>query len=59
MCKSFDEFNAALKKAISESKNSSNRIQRKNIYHYHSTFSRCEDFDKVLNDLLHIKINSL
>jgi len=38
---------------------SRNRIQRKKVFEYHSTLSRCDDFDNTLNELLHIKLNSL
>jgi len=59
MCKSFDEFNAALKKGLDESKYSKKRIQRKEIYNYHSSFSRCEDFDKTLSQLISNKLSTL
>lgn len=59
MCKSVDQFIVSLKKALNESVDSKNRLQRKNIFEYHSTYARCDDFNSAINELLHIKINGL
>lgn len=55
MCQSVDEFYHAIEKAVSESIFSKNRTKRKEIFDYHSTHSRSEDFDNILLELLHLK----